>query len=61
MKFIVYRDPKNSYESFVERFCLRGRASNRFAEKKDLVSDAEFVWREKKFSSNKDTLNECVC
>ena len=36
MKYIVYRDPKNDYESFAERFCLRGRVKNPFAERKSL-------------------------
>ena len=48
MNSIVYRDPKNDYESFVERFCLRGRVKNPFAEKKELLNQAEFTWREKK-------------
>ena len=58
MKYIVYRDLKNDHESFVERFCLRGRVKNPFAEKKELINQGEFMWREKRLSSNKSDLNE---
>ena len=59
MKYIVYRDQENDYESFVERFCLRGRVKNPFAEKKELVNQVEFMSREKKrLSTNKSDLNE---
>ena len=58
MNSIVYRDPKNDYESFVERFCLRGRVKNPFTEKKELINQVEFMWREKRVSSNKSNLNE---
>ena len=58
MKDIVYRDPKNDYKSFVERFCLRGQVKNPFAERKELINQTEFRWREKRLSSNNSGLNE---
>ena len=34
MKYIVYRNPANSYESFVERYCLRKRLKAPHCQKK---------------------------
>ena len=58
MKYIVYRDPKNSYESFIERFCLREKAKNVFIEKKELVKKGQYAWREGEFSTKKEKLEE---
>ena len=44
---MVYRDPKEGSESFIERFCLRKRKQDRYADKKIMVDDANRLWREK--------------
>ena len=41
--FIVYKNPKEGYESFVERYCLRNRTVN--MKKEDVVEKAQKEWR----------------
>ena len=41
-KFYVYRDPKNDYECFIERYCLRNK--NGFVPKQQLVKNAQEAW-----------------
>ena len=52
-RYVVYRNPQNDYESFVERFCLKEKAKNSHCEKRTMVKKAEGLWKEK-FSSNKE-------
>ena len=58
MKYIVYRNPANSYESFVERYCLRKRRKDPHCQKNDITKEAECMWREKKMNSNKDLVED---
>ena len=55
--YVIHRDPKNAYESFVERFCLRKRKGNPHAEKRRMVADAASAWRSE-FGKNKQKLDE---
>ena len=54
-KYVVYRNPLNDYESFVERFSLREKAKNCLEEKRGMIRRAEKQWKEI-FSKNKDDL-----
>jgi hypothetical protein len=42
--YVVYRDPKGDYESFIERYCLRSRRDRGHIANKKLVAEAQGKW-----------------
>lgn len=55
--FIIYKDPEEEYQCFIERFCLRARkrAGNNFVRKK-AYEDAQTQWRNE-FKNNPGKIN----
>ena len=45
-KYVCYKNPKDSYESVVERFCLRRRKENPHEKKSEMVTSAQEYWKE---------------
>ena len=46
--YAIYKKPKEGYESFVERFCLRRKKENPHESKESLVGTAQIMWKDLK-------------
>ena len=45
-KYVCYKNPKDNYESVIERFCLRKRKENPREKKSETVKSAKEYWNE---------------
>ena len=56
--FVIYKNPSNQYESFVERFSLRERKKDPHMSKADIVKKAIHFWKEENLSKNHGKLEQ---
>ena len=52
MKYIIYRNSSNDYESFVERFSLRERKKDPHLTKEKLTERAQEMWKKEQLKKN---------
>ena len=43
--YIIYRDPKGDYESFIERYCLRAKRERGQISTKKIHAEAQNEWK----------------
>ena len=56
--FMIYKNPSNQYESFVQRFSLRERKKDPHMSKADIVKSAIHFWKEENLSKNHEKLEQ---
>ena len=56
--FVVYKNPSNQYESFVERFSLRERKKDLHMSKANIVKKAIHFWKAENLSKNNGKLEQ---
>ena len=56
--FLLYKNPSNQYESFVERFSLGERKKDPHMAKADIVKKAIHFWKEENLSKNHGKLEQ---
>ena len=56
--FMIYKNPSNQYESFVQRFSLRERKKDPHMSKADIVKRAIHFWKEENLSKNHEKLEQ---
>ena len=56
--FVIYKNPSNQYESFIERFSLRERKKDLHMSTADIVKKAIHFWKEENLSKNHGKLEQ---
>ena len=56
--FMIYKNPSNQYESFVQRFSLRERKKDPHMSKADIVKKAIHFRKEENLSKNHEKLEQ---
>ena len=57
-KYVIYKNPKDGYESFVERYCLRKRNENVSISKSKLLEQSNRMWKSEELGKNPEALNK---